>query len=102
MGQLFFKGERALNQARQVLSMDIDALNINQVKYGFVLRSDGTMVDDVLCMKTCPDEVLIIVNGANKDKVVEYLSELFKDDSLVEDDSDLYSVIAFQGPLLRH
>ncbi|MBS3990980.1 MAG: glycine cleavage system aminomethyltransferase GcvT [Erysipelothrix sp.] len=101
MGQLFFKGERALNQARQVLSMDIDVLNINQVKYGFVLRSDGTMVDDVLCMKTCPDEILIIVNGANKDKVVNYLHEVFKDDSLVEDESDLYSVIAFQGPLTQ-
>jgi aminomethyltransferase len=101
MGQLFFKGERALNQARQVLSMDIDALNINQVKYGFVLRNDGTMVDDVLCMKTCPDEVLIIVNGANKDKVVEYLQEVFKEDSLVDDESDLYSVIAFQGPLTQ-
>jgi aminomethyltransferase len=101
MGQLFFKGERALKQARQVLSMDLDSLNINQVKYGFVLRNDGTMVDDVLCMKTCPDEILIIVNGANKDKVVNYLNEIFKNDSLVDDTSDLYSVIAFQGPLTQ-
>lgn len=101
MGQLFFRGENALNQARQVLSMDIDALNINQVKYGFVLRRDGTMVDDVLCMKTSPDEILIIVNGANKNKVLNFLSEFFYGSSLVDDKSDFYSVIAFQGPLTQ-
>jgi len=99
MGQLFFKGEAALNQARQVLSMDIDALAINQVKYGFVLRHDGTMVDDVLCMRTCEDEILVIANGANKDKVIAFLDSLFAASSLVDDQSDAYSVIAFQGPL---
>lgn len=101
MGQLFFKGEAALNQARSVLSQDIDAMVKNQVKYGFILREDGTMVDDVLCMKTCDDEVLVIVNGANIDKVMTYLDQRFNGSSLVENESDDYSVIAFQGPLTQ-
>ena len=99
MGQLFFKGEDALTQAKSVLSMDIDAMQIHQVKYGFILRNNGTVVDDVLCMKTCEDEVCVIVNGANIDKVISFLQATFNDQSLVNNESDHYSVIAFQGPL---
>jgi aminomethyltransferase len=99
MGQLFFKGNAALDQARLILSMDIDTMNKNQVKYGFILRENGTMVDDVLCMKTCDDEILVIVNGANIAKVMAFLDERFSGKSLAENESDLYSVIAFQGPL---
>lgn len=101
MGQLFFKGSEAYSQAQAVLSMDIDAMKIGQVKYGFVLRNNGTVVDDVLCMKTCDDEVLVIVNGANIEKVMHYLDHTFGQQLRVRNDSDLYSVIAFQGPLTQ-
>lgn len=101
MGQLFFSGQDAFAQANTILSMDIEAMHVGQVKYGFILRSNGTVVDDVLCMKTCEDEVLVIVNGANIDKVMHFLDHTFAQQALVNNSSDHYSVIAFQGPLTQ-
>ena len=98
MGEVAFKGPQAEDAVQRLVTRDVSRLSVGQAGYAAVCYEDGGTVDDVLVYRN-PDDFLIVVNAANKDKDVAHFRENTRDlDVKIEDQSDDWALLALQGP----
>ena len=98
MGEVAFKGPQAEDAVQRLVTRDVSRLSVGQAGYAAVCYEDGGTVDDVLVYRN-PDDFLIVVNAANKDKDVAHFRENTRDlDVEIEDQSDDWALLALQGP----
>ena len=100
MGELFVTGPSALDFIQNVSCNDHSKLVVGRAQYTGLMYPQGTFVDDLLVHRTGDEEYLLIVNAANRLKVVAYLQDLAQDvDGLaIVDHSNQWAQIALQGP----
>lgn len=109
MGEVIVKGRDAGPFLDWLLSRPVSDKQPDQVTYVILANASGGSVDDLLVYETAEDTYLLVVNAANKDKDVGHIKESLetykKDkgdlDVAIEDVSDLYGQIAWQGPKVR-
>ncbi len=101
MGELFITGPSALGFIQNVSCNDHCKLAVGRAQYTGLMYPQGTFVDDLLVHRTRDDEYLLVVNAANRHKVVAYLQGLADgvEGLTVADLSDEWAQIALQGPL---
>jgi aminomethyltransferase len=101
MGEIAIRGPAALEFVQLVSCNDHQKMTVGRAQYTGIMYPEGTFVDDTLVHKMADDEYLLVVNAANRQKDVTYLTELATDIDGVEviDLSDDYAQIALQGPL---
>jgi aminomethyltransferase len=98
MGEVVFKGPDAERAVQRLVTRDVSRLEAGQAGYAAVCYENGGTVDDVLVYKT-PDDFLVVVNAANRDKDVAHFREHTRDlDVEVVDESDDWALLALQGP----
>ena len=98
MGEVAFKGSQAEAAVQRLVTRDVSRLSVGQAGYAAVCYEDGGTVDDVLVYRN-PDDFLIVVNAANKDKDLAHFRENARDlDVEIEDQSDDWALLALQGP----
>ncbi|HTU19657.1 MAG TPA: glycine cleavage system aminomethyltransferase GcvT [Gemmataceae bacterium] len=99
MGRLSFAGADALALLQQIYTNNAAALKDGQVRYGLLCNERGGVRDDVLVyrwQRGCP---LMVVNAANREKIVAWLAKHRKDrDVEVSDHTTATCMIAVQGP----
>ncbi len=101
MGEIFVRGPRALEFVQKISCNDHSKMTVGRAQYTGLMYPQGTFVDDMLVHKVAEDEYLLVVNAANVDKDFAYLEELAggEEGVRVENESDRWAQIAFQGPL---
>ncbi len=99
MGELTLKGPDALANLNRLISNDFTDLEIGKVRYGILVRADGTAVDDLLVYKRNVEDYLIVVNASNTDKDDAYFQANLKGHYAYANASADYGQIALQGPM---
>ena len=98
MGEVFIRGDKALDFVQHVTVNDAALLTNGRVQYSAMCYPDGGIVDDLLVYKISEKEFMLVVNASNKDKDFNWMKDnnLFGVELL--DESDSYSLLAVQGP----
>lgn len=99
MGQIFVKGEQALDFLQSVVPQDLSKLPLNKAIYCQLPKQDGCLIDDLIIYKLADVEYLVIANAANIEKDYDWLLANKKDYRVdVINKSDKYAMLALQGP----
>jgi aminomethyltransferase len=98
MGEVVFRGPRALEALNRVFSNDVSKAADGQAQYGCLCRDTGGIVDDVVVYRRAADDLLVCVNAANRAKDFEWL-RAHAGGAEVSNESDEWSQLALQGPL---
>jgi aminomethyltransferase len=98
MGEAVFRGPDAEEAVQRLVTRDVSRLETGQAGYSAVCYEDGGTVDDVLVYRR-PEDFLIVVNAANREKDLDHFRENTGDlDVEVADESDDWALLALQGP----
>jgi aminomethyltransferase len=98
MGEIFIRGNKALDFVNYITVNDASILTNGRVQYSAMCYEDGGIVDDLLVYRISETEFLLVVNASNKDKDYEWMKKNNKFDVEISDESDEYSLLAVQGP----
>ncbi|MCX8037235.1 MAG: glycine cleavage system aminomethyltransferase GcvT [Candidatus Sumerlaeia bacterium] len=98
MGRICLRGPDAVAFAHWMTTADVKAMAEGQVDYGFLCNPQGGIVDDITVYRNT-NEVMLVVNGANRLKVMDWLTDHCDRYSVeIEDASGRLAMIAIQGP----
>jgi aminomethyltransferase len=98
MGEVFVTGEKAMDFVQYITINDVNKLYPGRVQYSAMLYNDGGIVDDLLVYKFADDKILLVINGSNVEKDFNWMKDNNKFGVTLENKSDLYSLLAVQGP----
>lgn len=77
----------------------VSALADGRAKYTMICNPDGGVIDDLIVYRIAAQDYLIIANASNRHAVVKALRERGAGFEVeIQDISDDYSLLAFQGP----
>lgn len=97
MGVLKFTGPNAKSFVQRVSCNDLEKHDVDRMIYSMVLNHDGGILDDVM-MATFGNDVLMVVNSANKSKLMAWFDTVGTDGVSIESLSEDNAFIAVQGP----
>ena len=99
MGRLIVEGPERIKFLQHVLTSNVMALRLNQAQYCIIPNENGGAIDDAYLYRFEEERFLLVVNAANTDKDVAYLSEQVKSfNCKITNISDKWASIAVQGP----
>lgn len=98
MGEIFIRGDKALDFVQHITVNDASVLYEGRVQYSAMLYNDGGIVDDLLVYRISEKEFMLVVNASNKDKDYEWMKKNNTFGVEIIDESDEYSLLAVQGP----
>lgn len=98
MGEVFVKGEKALDFVQHITVNDASKLFPGRVQYSAMCYEDGGIVDDLLVYRIAPDEFLLVINASNIEKDFAWMQKNNKFGVELLNRSDEYSLLAVQGP----
>src|SRR5439155_23540552 len=84
--------------ANRCLSNDLDRITPGHAQYTLCCDTSGGVVDDLIAYLVGPDEVFLVPNAANTAEVVRRLRAAAPPSVTVDDEHDVYAVLAVQGP----
>ena len=103
MGRLVLRGRDATAFLQHVLTGNAQALDVLESQYTMVPDEQGGVVDDAYLFRFVTDEYLLVVNAANRGKVLEHLAtyrSMFPDLAL-DDRTENTAMLSLQGPRSR-
>jgi len=74
MGRLWFSGPDAEKFLDHLLTNHVAKMKDGQVRYSMICSEDGGILDDVLIYRF-PDRYLLVVNGSNREKIVNWIQQ---------------------------
>ncbi len=98
MGQLTFDGVDVQKFLERMTPSSYDALKPNACKYSVLTNAEGGIVDDLIITKINDTKFTAVVNGACKDKDVEWFEQFLPEDIMITRHEDR-ALIALQGPM---
>ncbi len=101
MGEIRVRGPRALPLLQRLTPNDVAALHPFRAQYSALLTERGTFIDDLLVYCLDPEDYLLVVNAASRERDLELLRRAAAaeaDGVRVDDQSDETALIAVQGP----
>jgi len=99
MGEFFIKGPEALQLIQHISVNDVSKLVPGKAQYCCMCYDDGGIVDDMIVYKLfAENEYMLVVNGANVEKDLEWVNKQNTFNATVVDNSDDTCLLAVQGP----
>lgn len=99
MGEVSVKGPDAERYVNHIFTNDVSNAPTGKIFYGMMLYPDGGTVDDLLVYKMGENDFFLVINAANIDKDVEWMtSHLEGFDVEFANRSEHYGQLAVQGP----
>ncbi len=101
MGRLSFKGKEAARLLEHTCSRKMGSMQEGQCRYSLICNAQGGVLDDVIVNRMGDTEFLVVVNAANRQKIVAHMTKVIADrgfDVKMEDRTDKTAMIAMQGP----
>lgn len=98
MGEVFVKGEKALDFVQHITVNDASKLFTGRVQYSAMCYEEGGIVDDLLVYRIADDEFMLVINASNIEKDFAWMQLNNKFGVELKNESDEYSLLAVQGP----
>src|SRR3954447_6851381 len=99
MGQLVATGPRAGAWLNEMLTNNIDKLEVGTGQYTFLLNERGGIIDDLIVYRTAPEKFLLVVNASRTDEDFAWLSKHQNRSAVqLENRSANFGGVAIQGP----
>lgn len=98
MGEIWIEGAGALETVQRLITNDAARLSVNQALYSPMCYPDGGVVDDLLVYRTASDRYLLVVNAANRERDLAWITEHAGWTARITDRSDETALVALQGP----
>jgi aminomethyltransferase len=102
MGEVFVKGEKALDFVQYITVNDASKLFPGRVQYSAMCYEDGGIVDDLLVYRISDKELMLVINASNIEKDFEWMQKNNRFGVELKNISDDYSLLAVQGPNSLH
>jgi len=97
MGRFFFRGPEAIAAANQLITNDLTKLSDRQLLYSALCNPAGGILDDVTVYHL-GDEVLLVANAANAERVWNWIQGHHPAGVRIEDATERLAQVALQGP----
>ncbi len=97
MGEIWVKGEHALDFLQKVTSNNVEKLKIGQAQYSCMPNGKGGIVDDILVYHFEPQKYMLVVNASNIEKDWNWLNQNNDLGAELENGSDHTAQLAIQG-----
>ena len=98
MGEFEIRGPQALDLVQFVSTNDVSKLVDGQAQYSAMAYPEGTVVDDLLAYRHGAGHFLVVVNAANIQKDLEWITSHNRFDAAIDNVSDRIALLAVQGP----
>ena len=98
MGRFLVTGPGSLESLNQLLTTDLAAAKDGQCKYGFLLREDGGILDDVITYRFNAERWMIVVNAGTQARDREWIQAHLPSSVTFTDVSRTLAKIDVQGP----
>lgn len=98
MGEVFIRGEKALDFVQHITTNDASKLTPGRVQYSAMCYPDAGIVDDLLVYCIAEDEFMLVVNASNLEKDFNWMNTNNSFDVQIVNESDEFSLLAVQGP----
>lgn len=99
MGEFLLAGPGAAEALARCVSHNLATLKEGRCRYGFLLNSQGGIIDDCIIYHLEPDSFMIVVNGARTAIDFATLQERLPDSLQFQDVSAETAKLDLQGPL---
>jgi len=101
MGELELRGPTALVDLEHLLTMPVATLAIGQCRYGYLLREDGGVLDDLTCYRLGPEHFWLVVNAGTRAQDAAWVWQHVAPTTQFSDLSDDIGKLDIQGPTAR-
>lgn len=99
MGEVRVTGHDAERYVNHIFTNDVTDAPIGKIYYGMMCYPNGGTVDDLLVYKMGEQDFFIVINAANIDKDVAWMTDHTEGmDVNIAHQSDYYGQLAVQGP----
>jgi aminomethyltransferase len=98
MGELRVAGGGAERFLQGLTPNDVARLEPGRAHYSGLLGERGTYIDDLVVYRLAPAEFLLVVNAGNVERDLDWIRARAPDDTVVEDHSASWALLALQGP----
>jgi len=98
MGEIVIRGPESLGLVQRVTCNDASRLKDGQIQYSALLYPNGTFVDDILVHRWNENHYFLCVNASNTEKDYEWISSQNRFNTVVENVTTQYTLLAIQGP----
>jgi len=98
MGRFRLTGRGSLEALNRLLTTDVGAIRDGQCKYGFLLREDGGIMDDLITYRFNAEDWMIVVNAGTQAKDREWIQDRLPAGVGFKDVSGTMAKIDVQGP----
>ncbi len=98
MGQLVVTGPKAGGWLNEMLTNNIDKLEVGTGQYTFLLNERGGIIDDLIVYRTGPETFLLVVNASRAEEDFAWLEKHVADKGTLANRSAEYGGLAIQGP----
>ncbi|MFW6132674.1 MAG: glycine cleavage system aminomethyltransferase GcvT [Planctomycetota bacterium] len=99
MGQLLIRGPDAGGELAKLFTQNAAELDVGRDRYGFLLNSDGGVIDDAILMRLGEQEFLLVVNAGTADDDRQWVqSHLGGAVEITDLRADGWGKIDLQGP----
>jgi aminomethyltransferase len=100
MGRFIVSGSQALPFLQHVLTNNAAALEVGESQYTMIPNESGGAIDDAYLYRFFPDQYLLVVNAANRQKDWDHLGDQRKSypEVRLEDKTHEMAMLSLQGP----
>lgn len=98
MGELHLSGPRALEVTNALLTNDVRSLADGRALYSCCCNESGGVLDDVIAYRRAIDDVLVVCNASNRQKMSAHFEAIARGRCGFEDVSEAMGLLALQGP----
>jgi glycine cleavage system T protein (aminomethyltransferase) len=98
MGQLIATGPSAGAWLNEMLTNNIDKLEVGTGQYTFLLNEGGGIIDDLIVYRTAPETFLLVVNASRTGEDFAWLQKHLDGQAKLENRSAEFGGLAIQGP----
>jgi len=99
MGEFFIRGSSAEKEVDRLVTCRIQGLADGKCRYGFLLRDDGGILDDLIVFKISRTEYMLVVNSGTMEKDKKWIQEHIAPGVEFSDGSSNTAKLDLQGPL---
>jgi aminomethyltransferase len=103
MGRFIVRGKNALAFLQHVLSNNAAALEEEEGHYTMIPNENGGVIDDAYLYRFVPDEFILVVNAANREKDFAHLEKIrsnFGEVELIDRTAEM-AMLSLQGPMSK-
>lgn len=101
MGEFDLKGPTAQADLERLVTQSVAGIRQGQCRYGYLLRDDGGVLDDLTCYRRGEDHFWLVVNAGTLEEDAEWIRSHLSPGTVFSDLSDATAKLDVQGPASR-